>query len=73
MFQITITFPTHLGVSLISLLPLLHLRIIMAREIMTIMTTIVANAENTIIRTSCCPIVTSLFSAAVKKNKMSMT
>ena len=65
MAQSTITFLTHFAFALISLIPLLHLHIItMVREIMIMMTTIVGNTENTIIRTSCCP--TVLLASAAK-------
>ena len=67
MTQSTIAFLTHFAFALISLIPLRHLHITMVREIMIMMTTIVASAENTIIRTSCCPI-ELLASAAVKKH-----
>ena len=69
--QITTTFLTHCGFFLISLMPLLHLQITIVREIMIVMTVIVASAE---IRTSCSPIVTFelLASAAEKKDKISV-
>ena len=66
MVQITITFFTHFAFALISLMPLCHLHITVVRDITIMMTAIVASAENTIIRTSCCPI-ELLASAAVNK------
>ena len=52
-------------------MPLLHLQITIVREIIIVMTVIVASAE---IRTSCSPIVTFelLASAAEKKDKISV-
>ena len=69
MTQSTIAFLTHFAFALISLKPLLHLHITVVRDIMIMMTATAASAENTIIKTSCCPTVTfELFADAAVKN-----